>query len=105
MVVDDVLRSIFGERLAFIVWTFLEINFAVGRLDVARKPNVFSKSLEKLFGPAAARNLERRILKRLCQMLKVELELKESIEFSDFISRLRSVYMEILAVRYKSLIL
>lgn len=93
-----------GERLAFVVWTCLEVNFFVGRLDVARKPNAFSESLEKLFGLVAARNLERRILRRLCQMLKVALELKEGVEFSDCISKLRSAYMEILAVKYKPLI-
>ncbi|MCS7115500.1 MAG: hypothetical protein RMJ15_05650 [Nitrososphaerota archaeon] len=102
--VDYVFGSIFGERLAFIIWTCLEVRFAVGRLDVARRPNMFSKSLEKMFGPTAARNLEGRILKRLCQMLKIEMELKKGLEFSDYIGELRKAYMKILAVKYMPLI-
>lgn len=101
-VVDEVLRSIFGERLTFSIWTYLEVNF-VGRADVARKPEAFEESLEKLFG-FAVKALERRIIKRLCQMLKVELELRESIEFSDCIRKLRNLYLEILAAKYKPLI-
>jgi hypothetical protein len=37
-------------------------------LDVARKPEVFSACLRNLFGTSAAGDLERLILKCLCQV-------------------------------------
>ncbi|MEM2319486.1 MAG: hypothetical protein QXQ47_01985 [Candidatus Bathyarchaeia archaeon] len=102
---NDVFKSIFGERLTLLIWANLEVKFFIGCLEVARKPDMFSKSLEKLFGSVAAKNLERYILRRLCQILKVELELGDDVNFSDCVSRLRNVYMQILAVKYKPLIM
>ncbi|MEM2630978.1 MAG: hypothetical protein QXE00_00270 [Candidatus Bathyarchaeia archaeon] len=49
--------------------------------------------------------MERYILRRLCQILKVELELGDDVNFSDCVSRLRNAYMQILAVKYKPLIM
>lgn len=102
-VVDDVLKSIFSERFAFSVWTYLEMMFSIEPLDIARKPDAFSVGLKNLFA-AAAPDLERLILKRLCQVLAVNLELKEGYNFSDYISELRKAYSEIEVARYKHFI-
>lgn len=102
-VVDEVLKSIFTERCAFSVWTYLEMTFSIEPLDVARKPETFSAGLRNLFGPAA-QDLEKLIMARLCQILGVKLEWKEGYKFSDHISMLRKAYVEIEALRYKQLI-
>lgn len=70
---------------------------------IARKPEAFSSGLRDLFG-SAAEALERLILKHLCQRLGVKLELKEGYKFSDYISELRKVYVEIEVARYRQLI-
>lgn len=102
-VVDHVLKSVFSERFAFSVWTYLEMTTSIEPLDVARNPEAFSAGLRNLFGPAAE-DLERLILKCLCQILGVELEMKEGYKFSDYISKLRKTYVEIEVERYKKLI-
>ncbi|MBX5321393.1 MAG: hypothetical protein QHH12_04775 [Candidatus Bathyarchaeota archaeon] len=102
-VVDEVLKSIFTERCAFSVWTYLEMTFSIEPLDVARKPETFSAGFKSLFGPAA-QDLEKLILTRLCQILGVKLEWKEGYKFSDYISTLRKAYVEIETLRYKPLI-
>lgn len=102
-VVDDVLKAIFTERFAFFVWTYLETGVFVERLDIARKPEAFSVGLRNLFG-SAAQALEKLILTRLCQKLGVKLELKEGYKFSDYISALRKVYVEIEVTRYRQLL-
>jgi len=56
------------------------------------------KRLRNLFG-SAAEALEKLILRRLCQRLDVKLELKEGYKFSDYISALRKVYVEIEVTR------
>ena len=100
---DDVLKSIFTERCAFSVWTYLEMTVSLEPLDVARKPETFSTGLKNLFGQAA-QDLEKLIMARLCQTLGVKLEWKESYRFSDYIHMLRKAYVEIEALRYKQLI-
>jgi hypothetical protein len=102
-VVDEVLKSIFTERCAFSVWTYLEMTFSIEPRDVARKPETFSAGLKSLFGPAA-QDLEKLIMARLCQILGVKLEWKEGYKFSDYIRMLRKAYVEIEALRYKQLI-
>ena len=82
-VVDEVLKSIFTERCAFSVWTYLEMTVSLG---------------------PAAQDLEKLIMARLCQILGVKLEWKEGYKFSDYISTLRKAYVEIEALRYKPLI-
>lgn len=101
--VDYVLRSIFSERFVFSVWTYLEMAASIEPLDIARKPEAFSICLKNLFGPAA-KDLERLILKHLCQVLGLKLELKENYNFSECISRLREVYVEIETEQYRKLI-
>jgi len=59
--------------------------------------------LRNLFG-SAAEALEKLILSRLCQWLGVKLELKEGYKFSDYISALRKVYVEIEVARYRQLL-
>jgi hypothetical protein len=103
-IVDNVLKSIFSERFAFSVWTYLEMTVSIEPLDVARKPEAFSAGLRNLFGLAAAESLERLILKCLCQVLQINLELRESYRFSDYISELRKLYVKIEVERYKQLI-
>ncbi|MEM3579434.1 MAG: hypothetical protein QXL54_04350 [Candidatus Bathyarchaeia archaeon] len=101
-IVNHVLRSVFSERFVFSVWTYLELAASMEPIDIARSPEVFSNCLRKLFG-SAAEDLEKLILKCLCQVLGLKLELKESVKFSDYISELRKIYTKIEFERYKKL--
>lgn len=99
---DDVFKQFLGERVAFSIWTYLEINF-VEKLDVARKPKEFSDSLRVLLGSSTAQILEKLILKRLCQVLQLKLNLEEGFQFSYCMSQLRNAYVKILAAKFKPL--
>ncbi|MEM1590029.1 MAG: hypothetical protein QXZ68_05630 [Candidatus Bathyarchaeia archaeon] len=102
--VDYVLKSIFSERFVFSFWIYLEVAASIEPLDIARKPEAFSACLKNLFGPTAAKNLEKLILKCLCEMLKLKLELEENSKFSDYINELRKIYTRIEFERYKRLV-
>ena len=103
-IVDSVLKSIFSERFTFSVWAYLEMAASIEPLDVAKKPEAFSACLRNLFGTSAAGDLERLILKCLCQVLRINLEFKEGYRFSDYISELRKLYVKIEIERYRQLI-
>jgi hypothetical protein len=100
-VVDDVLKSYFSERVVYFVWMYLETRASIERIDIARKPEAFSAALRDLLG-SAAQVLERLILKRLCQRLKVKL--KEGYKFPDYIRELRKVYITLEFTRHKQFI-
>jgi len=101
--VDYVLRSVFSERFVFSVWTYLEMAASIEPLDIAQNPEIFSNCLKNLFGPAAE-ELEKLILKCLCQNVKAKMELKENYKFADYISELRKIYAKIEFERYKKLL-
>lgn len=93
-VVDDVLKSIFKNVGAFHVWSYLEMTALGERTEIAWKPEAFSVGLRRLLGSAAP-DLEKLILTRLYQKLRLRLEWKKGYKFSDYINRLRKASMEI----------
>ena len=87
-VVDDVLKQVFGERPAEVIYDFMEKFSHLKREEIAEKPEVFSAVLGKLLG-STGRLIERLILKNLCSRLQLEYEEKEGYSFSDYIKELR----------------
>lgn len=87
-VIDEVLKYIFGESGAKVIYSFLENNFHLKREDFAEKPDAFSNGLKNLLGPGADLVLKT-ILKSLYFKLELKFNEKRGYEFSEYIKELR----------------
>ena len=87
-VVDETLKQIFSDDGTKVIYDFLEKHSNLKLKDVAKKPEIFSASLERLL-ISAARVIEQNILKNLYSRLEVKFEEKQGYEFADYIMELK----------------
>ena len=87
-VIDETLKQIFKDDGTRVIYDFLESHSKLKLKDVAKKPEVFSASLERLM-VSAARVIEHAILKNLYSKLGLKFEEKKGYQFADYIIELR----------------
>ncbi len=87
-VVDETLKQVFREEGSRVIYDFLGNNCHLTREEVVEKPEVFSTGLKKVLGSGAP-VIEKLILKKLYQKLRLEYEEKEGDEFSNYVKELR----------------
>ena len=87
-VVDDTLKQVFKEDGTKVIYDFLENQAQLKLEDAVNKPELLSKSLEKLMLSAAC-IIEQHILKNLYSKLGLEFVEKPDYKFSDYITELR----------------
>ena len=91
-IVDKVLRQVFGEEAADLIFRYLESNYSVRRDEVAEKIDVFAVGLEE-FLRSGAYVVERKILEDIYSNygLLRRLELERVREEGDFASQVKSL--------------
>ena len=86
ILVESILEGIdFGE----VVLRFLELNFNLDRNEIADKPELFARCLEKTLGPWMADIFEKNILQILCKKISIDYP---SIEDSTFSEAVKNAY-------------
>ena len=86
-VVDDVIKQIFKEDGAKVIYNFLETHAQLKLEDVANRPKVFSESIQTLM-LSAANIVEQNILISLYSKLGIKFEDKKGYKFADYIQEL-----------------
>jgi hypothetical protein len=91
-IIDKVLRQVFGEEAAVLIYRYLEDRYSVGRDEVAEKIEVFAVGLEE-FLRSGAYVVERKILEDIYSNygLLRRLELERVQDESDFVSQVKSL--------------
>jgi hypothetical protein len=91
-IIDKVLRQVFGEEAAVLIYRHLENNYCLRRDEVAEKIDVFAAGLEE-FLRSGAYVVERKILEDIYSNygLLRRLELERVQEESDFVSQVKSL--------------
>jgi len=91
-IIDKVLRQVFGEEAAVLIYRYLEDRYSVGRDEVAEKIEVFAVGLEE-FLRSGAYVVERKILEDIYSNygLLRRLELEKVQEENDFASQVKSL--------------
>jgi hypothetical protein len=87
-VVTEMLKQVFKEDGAKIIYVFIENSCHLKLEEIAEKPEVFSEGLEKLLGSGRS-VIENLVLKSLYRKLGLEFMGKKGYEFSDHIRELR----------------
>jgi len=87
-VVDETLKQIFSDDGTKVIYDFLEKHSNLKLKDIAKKPEIFSESLEMLM-VSASRVIEQNILKNLYSRLGLKFEEKQGYKFADYIMELR----------------
>jgi len=90
-IIDKVLRQVFGEEAARLIYRYLEKNYCLRRDEVAERIEVFAAGLEE-FLRSGAYVIERKILEDIYSDygLLRRLELERVQEESDFVSQVKS---------------
>jgi hypothetical protein len=91
-IVDKVLKQVFGEEAARLIYRHLERNYSLKRSEIAEKIEVFAAGLEE-FLRSGAYVIERKILEDIYSNygLLRRLELERVQEESDFVSQVKSL--------------
>jgi hypothetical protein len=91
-IIDKVLRQVFGDEAAVLIYRHLENNYSLGRDEVAEKIDVFAAGLEE-FLRSGAYVVERKILEDIYSNygLLRRLELERVQEENDFVSQVKSL--------------
>jgi tRNA(His) 5'-end guanylyltransferase len=87
-VVDDTLKEIFTEPATEIIYQHLGVNYGLKPEDIAENIDTFKKGLEA-FLSSGAQVVESVVIKRLHKRLKLKLENKENLTFTDHIKTLK----------------
>jgi hypothetical protein len=90
--IDRVLRQVFGEEAACLIYGYLENNYSLKRDEIAEKIDVFARGLEK-FLSSGAYVVERKILEDIysnCGLLR-RLELEKPQEECDFVNQMKVI--------------
>ena len=89
-VIDRVLRQVFGDEAAHLIYRYLERNYSLERGDIADKIDVFARGLEE-FLRSGAYVVERKILEDIYSSYGVlcRLELERMREEWDFVCQVK----------------
>ncbi len=85
--VDEGLKVI-GESGKQMFFFHLERTYSIKKQDIPRKPEIFAKGLEKIFG-AGASVIEKLILETLYSKLGLKYEEKEHYTFVDYLKEIQ----------------
>jgi len=87
--IDESMVQVFGETSTRVICDYLKINHGLRKEDIPENLEIFSSSLEKMFGFGATL-LEKIVLKKLYMKLGLKYEEKEGYKFLDYIKELKS---------------
>ena len=89
--VDDVLKQIFGQSAALIIYTHLEKNRSLTPEKIPEEIENFTKGLKDFLGSGAL-VIEEMILKQLYSSYELEFRgIKEGCSFIDYITKLKNM--------------
>jgi len=88
-IIDKVLKQVFGEEAALLIYKYLEVTYSLKQDEIAEKIDVFAKGLEE-FLRSGAYVVERKILEDIYSTygLLRRLELEKTRE-EDFVSQVK----------------
>jgi len=86
--IDETLQQVFKNVEIQAIYDIIEKKCQVKREEVAEKPEVFSICLEKMFDSAGVQ-IQKMIIKNLCQRSKIEYNEREEFSFSDYLKDLK----------------
>lgn len=86
--IDGGMTDIFGKETAKAVYYHLDKNYSLKLEDIPRKPKIFSKALESIFGKLGAEVIEMSLIKNLSSKFKLKHQKKEELKFSDYMNEL-----------------
>jgi hypothetical protein len=88
-IIDKVLKQVFGEEAALLIYKYLEVTYSLKQDEIAEKIDVFAKGLEE-FLRSGAYVVERKILEDIYSTygLLRRLELEKTRE-DDFVSQVK----------------
>jgi hypothetical protein len=91
-IVDNVLRQVFGEKVALLIYRHLESHYSLRPSEFSEKIDVFAKGLES-FLPSGASLIERKILDDMysSQDLLRRMEIAKASEEYDFAGQMRFI--------------
>jgi len=87
--IDESMVQVFGNTSTGVIYDFIKGNHGLRKEDIAENLEIFSSSLEKMFGFGATL-LEKLVLKKLYTKLRLKYEEKEGYKFLDYIKELKS---------------
>jgi len=87
--IDESMVQVFGSTSTEVIYDYIEGNHDLRKEDIAENLEIFSSSLEKMFGFGATL-LEKLVLKKLYMKLGLKYEEKEGYKFLDYIKELKS---------------
>jgi hypothetical protein len=89
-IIDRVLKQVFGEEAAYLIYGHLENRYSVRQDEVAEKIDLFARGLEE-FLSSGAYVIERKILEDMYSSygLLRRLELERTQEEYDFVSQVK----------------
>lgn len=90
MFVDALMEGlmVLGESPRDSLLQFLQKNYGLRREDIAKKPEVFSQALEKIFGRGGS-VLEAIVIKKLYEKLGTPFQRRTGASFSQYLVRAR----------------
>ena len=88
-IIDKVLKQVFGEEAALLIYKYLEVTYSLKQDEIAEKIDVFAKGLEE-FLRSGAYVVEKKILEDIYSTygLLRRLELEKTRE-DDFVSQVK----------------
>ena len=87
--IDESMVRVFGHTSTGVIYDYLKENRKLGKEDIPENLEVFSSSLEKMFGFGALL-LEKLVLKKLYAKLGLRYEEREGYKFLYYIKELKS---------------
>lgn len=87
--IDEGMVQVFGNTSTGVIYDYLKGNHKLSKEDIPENLEVFSFSLEKMFGFGAIL-LEKLVLKKLYKKLGLKYEEKKGYKFLDYIKELKS---------------
>jgi len=87
--IDESMVQVFGNTSTGVIYDFIKGNHGLRKEDIPESLEIFSSSLEKMFGFGALL-LEKLILKKLYTKLGLRYEENEGYKFLDYIKELKS---------------
>jgi len=87
--IDESMAQVFGNTSTEVIYDYLKGNHKLGKETIPENLEIFSSSLEKMFGFGAIL-LEKLVLKKFYTKLGLKYEEKEGYKFLDYIKELKS---------------
>jgi len=87
--IDESMVQVFGKTSTGVIYDFIKENHDLRKEDIPENLEIFSSSLEKMFGFGATL-LEKLVLKKLYTKLGLKYKEKEGYKFLDYIKELKS---------------